>query len=332
VADLDATGSVPHWLVLGPFGNRRDPSGLFDHDLLRGEATHVPAVGAEVTTREGTKVRWTPYVAPEGKLLFYDLEGFAPAAVKRSPAIAFAACWLEVETAQEVKLRINADQGYRFWVDQKRHASETGGHGMAQEAQIVRANLSRGAHLVLVKVATPGASFGLRLRVTTASGDKAPGVRVWNQPPAAPAARKALFAEDFNQGRGKFKDGEVVDGGVDGSKALSLPKAGAWISEVFPSPVSPTLTVRVKVKPLFGITTLEAVLRSAKHKENCWYHVRGLKRGEWNPVEFKVAEARVGYKMDGPSLEGDAVESLKFYFDDGGPDARVLIDDFEVLP
>ena len=35
--------------------------------------------------------------------------------------------------------------------------------------------------------------------------------------------------------------------------------------------------------------------------------------------------------MDGPSLEGEIPALLKFYFDDGAPDARVLIDDIEIV-
>jgi len=327
--DLDATGGVIPWLVLGPFGNRKDSSGISEHDLLKTESAHVPVPGAEVATREGAKVRWTPCSAPEGKLLFYDLEGFASLAGTKSPAIAFAACWLDVETPADVRLRINADHGYRVWVDHKRAAGEPGGHGMNREPQVVRLNLTRGTHLVMVKVASTGGSFGFRLRVTTASGDKAQGVRAWNRPPGTPA-RKVLLAENFDQGRGKFDSGEVSDGGVNGSKALSFPKS-AGIGNVFPSPVTPTLTVRVKVKPLFDLQILEVMIMSGKLKKNCWFHLRGLKKGEWNQVEFKVADVRQGYLMDGPSLEGDTAEHLTLYFDDDLAGARVLIDDFEII-
>jgi len=40
-------------------------------------------------------------------------------------------------------------------------------------------------------------------------------------------------------------------------------------------------------------------------------------------------EARTGWAMDGPSLDGSVMNNLKLVFE-GPADARVLIDDFEV--
>jgi hypothetical protein len=54
-----------------------------------------------------------------------------------------------------------------------------------------------------------------------------------------------------------------------------------------------------------------------------------LKQGEWTEVEFRAIEVRMGWAMDGPSLEGDVLSNFKLLFEgDGG--ARILLDDFEV--
>jgi hypothetical protein len=137
--------------------------------------------------------------------------------------------------------------------------------------------------------------------------------------------RKVLFSENFNGGRGKFPGGDPIDG------ALSIGKSGVQLDRLLPSPISSTLTVRFRIKPLFGIGNFEVLANSVKAEANAWYRVRGLKANEWNTVEVRVAEMKVGYLMKGPSLEGDSTHFLKLYFDDGAPEARVLIDDFELL-
>jgi hypothetical protein len=64
-------------------------------------------------------------------------------------------------------------------------------------------------------------------------------------------------------------------------------------------------------------------------KDNARYYVTGLKKGEWKTVEFRGVEARVGWAMDGPSLDGSVMNNLRLVFE-GPADARILLDDFEI--
>ena len=325
--DTDARGCVNHWLVLGPFGNRTDRQGLYDADLLKTELNHVPAAGLEVPTRESTKVRWTPAVVSEGKLQFRAL---GPAWQSDKPAIAFAACWIVAEKEVEVKFRTSSDGGFQVILDHQRIRNLPVSQGLLGEEDVYRVKLTEGPHLVLFKVATIGAPFAVRLRVTDQfTQDRAPGVRVWSRPPVT---RRLLYSETFNDGPGAFKNGELVDGGVDGTKAYAIvQQKGVTVEGPFKTPVTAETTVRVKIKPLFEVRQLHAMLWSNAKKANCWYHLPKLKKDEWTVVEFKVAHVRQGYKMEGPSLEGDLPIRLTFYHEDKNAEGRILIDDFEIL-
>jgi hypothetical protein len=327
--DLDARGAIHHWLVLGPFGNRKDSNGLYDGDLLKTEMNHVPAPGLAVTTRESTKVEWTPVVASDGKLQFRTL---GPAWQSDRPAIAFAACWIVVEKDMEVKFRSSSEGGFYLIRDHDRIRNMPNGTGPSGEEDVARQKLSEGVHLLLFKVATTGGPFAVRLRITDQfSHDRAPGVRVLTQPPGT---RRQLYSETFNAGPGAFKNGELVDGGIDETKAYAIiqQKGGVVVEGPFKSPVTAETTVRVKMKPLFGVKSFHAMLWSSAQQKNCWFHLPRLNKDEWNVVEFKVAAARVGYTMEGPGMEGDLPLRLTFYYDDPGVvNGRILIDDFEIL-
>ena len=89
-------------------------------------------------------------------------------------------------------------------------------------------------------------------------------------------------------------------------------------------------TIRFKFKPLQDVGEVTVLIWSKKHKDNCRYRFSGLRKGQWREVEFRGIEARVGWGMDGPSLEGDVLDNFKLLFD-GGQGDRMLIDDFEIL-
>jgi hypothetical protein len=61
------------------------------------------------------------------------------------------------------------------------------------------------------------------------------------------------------------------------------------------------------------------------------YNISGSKKGEWREVEFRAIEARVGWAMDGPSLEGHTLDNFKLLFQGGTAD-RILLDDVEIPP
>jgi len=145
---------------------------------------------------------------------------------------------------------------------------------------------------------------------------------------AEPSA--SAFAERFDDGPGKFKGGQIADGGVDGSKAYAFPPGGVWIWDAFSRPVTDATTVRLKLKPLGDVGDVQVMIWSKKHKDNCRYRLGRLKAGQWHEVEFRAIEARAGWGMDGPSLDGDALDNVKLTFAGAAAD-RILLDDFEIL-
>jgi hypothetical protein len=320
-------GAVRQWLVLGPFAARKDRQALTEHDLLKTEADHVPAAGLEIVTREGRKVTWTPATSADGKMLFRALDPIGPAIKPQEPAIAFAACWLNVEKECTVKFRGVVDSSFLMWLDHKRLWNYAKGQGLGAKEEILQATLAPGPHLVVLKILSIGGEFGFRLRITAPNGDRLQGIRVWDQ---TPVLKKILFAENFNQGRGPFLHGEPVPGGVDGTTALSLPRSGAWVDGKLPQPSASTWTLRFKAKPLRDLAQFEVLVWSGKPGISYWYHVRGLKRDEWNSVEVKASQLNRDWRGNGSTFEGDVAQVLKFYYDDDAPDGSILLDDVEV--
>jgi hypothetical protein len=88
--------------------------------------------------------------------------------------------------------------------------------------------------------------------------------------------------------------------------------------------------VRLKLKALNNISDIQVLIWSKKLKDNCRYKVGSLSKGQVKSVEFRAIEARTGWDMKGPSLEDDVLDNLKLVFA-GDQDARLLLDDFEIL-
>lgn len=141
---------------------------------------------------------------------------------------------------------------------------------------------------------------------------------------------EVVFSEKFEQGAGNFKGGSVTDGGVEDSKAYSFGPKGASLWDTFATAVKDSTTIRFKLKPLCEPGEIQVMIWSKKQKDNCRYKIGGLRKGQWRTVEFRAIEARVGWGMKGPSLEGDVLDNFKIFFD-GGENDRILLDDFEIL-
>lgn len=69
---------------------------------------------------------------------------------------------------------------------------------------------------------------------------------------------------------------------------------------------------------------------SKKHRDNCRCRLGRLKAGQWQQIQFRAIEARVGWGMNGPSLDGDVLDNFKLIFKGAAAD-RILLDDFEIL-
>ena len=266
---------------------------------------------------------------PGGKVLFRTLEPLGLASKPSEPAVAFAACWLVADQECQVKLRMQCDTGMMVWLDHRRiwKGYQEGWKGLEDTAV---ASLSAGAHLLLLKVGTPGGSdFGFRVRVLAPSAERIAGLRVAT---AAPRGPKILYAEDFNQGRGAWGGGEIVSGGVDATSALAIPKAkGVLLQEKLPQRAGPTWTLRFKLKPAVEFKGLELIAWAGRDNSVFRHHLRGLQKDQWNQVEVKAAQLNLDWNGGGPTFEGEVPHMIRIYFDDNVPDGSVFLDDFEVL-
>jgi hypothetical protein len=163
------------------------------------------------------------------------------------------------------------------------------------------------------------------VRGTPKGGKKVatPGRSALQAAAPAVAAGKLVFGEKFEAGAGPFKGGEPAEG------ALSVPPKGIESWNAWSVPVRESTALRFRLKPLAPVDQVTVMIWSDKLKDNARYYVTGLRQGEWKQVEFRGVEARTGWAMDGPSLDGSVLSNFRMLYD-GPADARVLLDDFEV--
>jgi hypothetical protein len=132
-----------------------------------------------------------------------------------------------------------------------------------------------------------------------------------------------VHVQAFGENAGAFKGGEVREG------ALEVPPKGVSAWGGWSTPVRESTTIRFRLKPLADVTQATVMIWSEKLKDNGRFYVSGLKKGEWKDVEFRAVDVRQGWAMDGPSLAGSVLNNLSLHFE-GPPEARLLLDDFEV--
>lgn len=139
---------------------------------------------------------------------------------------------------------------------------------------------------------------------------------------------KLVYAENFDKGPGKFTRGELVDGGVGGSKAMSIQGKGVDCFFAWSVPVKESVTVSFKLKPLGDAKRVDLLVWSEGLKDNGRYFIEGLKTGEWKEVRFKASELRIGSFREGQSI--DVFDNIKIFVSGFPPETRVLLDDFEI--
>lgn len=179
------------------------------------------------------------------------------------------------------------------------------------------------------------ADFEKRVREESASASALPdrGAAADKPAPAttapAPQGGKTLYSERFDSGAGRFAGGELV---TDGSQALSVPAGGVSIWKAFTFRVGPATRVRFRLKPAGRVPQVTVMVWSPRHGDNARYFIRNLKDGEWNAIDFRAAELRTMWDRSGASIEGDVLDNLKLLVQgERGSDARLLLDDFEVI-
>ena len=183
--ELDADGFITNWLVVGPFpnpGERPDNEG-FHIDYLKeygGEENHVPADGMQIAKEDGTKLKWAPYEATyDSRIDFFSVEHLG-LDYEEDDILTYSACWLECERNMNVQIRVGSDDGYKLWVDHKLIGQEHVYRAAEQDQESYDIKLSKGMHLILIKVDQDWGAFEFMLRVVTPGGIKASGVKVWN--------------------------------------------------------------------------------------------------------------------------------------------------------
>jgi len=182
--ELDEAGFITNWLVVGPFpnpGERPDNKG-FDVDYLAGyggEAKHVPVIGMEMAKDDGTSVKWAQYYAPYYRIDFFAIDHLG-LDYEEEDILAYAVCWLECANDMKAEIRVGSDDGYKLWLDHKLIASEHVYRSAYTDQERYPVKLSKGVHIILIKVDQDYGSFEFMMRVVTPDGKKAPGVKVWN--------------------------------------------------------------------------------------------------------------------------------------------------------
>jgi hypothetical protein len=141
-------------------------------------------------------------------------------------------------------------------------------------------------------------------------------------------ASKLVFSETFDNGPGRFKGGDVVDGGMRGTKALSMSPAGIEVFGAWSVPVKEGVTISLKLKPLGDLSRMVILVWSDKLQDNARYFIEGLRKGEWNELHIKATDLRIGAMREGPVI--DQVTNIKIYLQGAPPETRVLLDDFEI--
>jgi alpha-galactosidase len=179
VHKLNGDGFVDQWLIAGPFslkGGTPTDTGLgLDH--LNGEAAYTPERDAEVTRPDGKKVRWAGFASAEESIDFFEVSHLG--LTRGDPGIAaFGACWLEVEADIDVDLKLGSDDGYKLWLDHKEIATVPLYRAAAPDQETYRVRLTKGKHLLMIKVTQGTGDFGFYVRVVTPDGQPAP-VKVW---------------------------------------------------------------------------------------------------------------------------------------------------------
>lgn len=183
--ELDTEGFITNWLVVGPFpnpGERPDNEG-FDVDYLKkysGEADHVPGNEMEITKDDGSKVKWAQYQSTySSRIDFFSVENLQLTSMQ-DDILAYAACLLECQNDMDVEIRVGSDDGYKLWLDHKLIAQQHVYRAAFQDQESYPVKLSKGKHLILIKVDQDYGSFEFLMRVVTPDGQKAAGIKVWN--------------------------------------------------------------------------------------------------------------------------------------------------------
>lgn len=163
-ADLDravALGTQTAWQLIGPFDNAGNTG--FD-------TAYPPELGIDLAAKYDTPkgpVGWNAYQAP-AKQASINLAGILQPA---DDAVAYALCYLESDTEQEVHLRLGANDGWKLWVGGELLRAYPENGRIILDREIIPVTLKPGKTPVLLKVCNIKKDWGFIFRVTTPEGE-----------------------------------------------------------------------------------------------------------------------------------------------------------------
>jgi hypothetical protein len=182
--EMDNQGFVMNWLIVGPFpnpGERPDNKG-YDIDYLKDygtESGHIPAAGMEIKRPDGTVVKWQPYKSENATIGFFLVDHLA-LEYEQEDILTYSACWLECDKDVDVQIRVGTDDGYKLWLDNKLLAAEHVYRACELDQESYPVTLTKGRHLILIKVDQDYGEFQFMLRIVTPDGKAPQGVKVLN--------------------------------------------------------------------------------------------------------------------------------------------------------
>jgi alpha-galactosidase len=174
---LDASGFIRHWLVVGPFpcAMSLDHAGLAT-DYLGGEEAYEPARGKAVTQANGAALAWGPYASP-GEIIDFLTIPHLHLPNGASNILTYSACWIESDRDMDVQIRVGSDDGYKLWIDHEQIGKVRQYRASARDQETYPRHLTKGRHLVMIKVDQGTGGYEFLIRVVTPDGQPAP-VRV----------------------------------------------------------------------------------------------------------------------------------------------------------
>ena len=175
---LDEEGCIRNWLVLGPF--RHAPFSNLKQEFLEDEAEHVPSAGAEVDGGDGRRLAWQPVAPTIKRVQFFHLAALGFKGQPANNVTCYAAAWLDAEEDVEVVVRLGSDDGYRLWIDHQEIGASTMLRGFQWDSNLHRVKLTKGRHLLMIRVFTGTGGFEFAVRLTTPGLEVPRGIRIWN--------------------------------------------------------------------------------------------------------------------------------------------------------
>lgn len=167
---LRENGSLPVWLVAGPFPNEgydeehgKSCTGYFTDYLKRsGGESHTFPAEDDILHYEEMQAHWQSVISDTAGLLdFRNIFKVEP----KTPGVAYAFTVLHAKQVQDVVLKIRSDDGVRVWLNSVFIHDHHVGRGVEDEEDSVPVTLRKGDNTLMVKVDQGDGGWGLQLRL-----------------------------------------------------------------------------------------------------------------------------------------------------------------------